>query len=423
MKSKINIVFAALLILLTGIILPGKEKKKSRPNEKRYEYFTIYSRQIYKPDYGSREYRFSFEPPWLSDEKISKLKAGHIHQKNGESFHIITDKLDIRECRKNKEEITLTFLYEIKDSLQGLPSIFKIGFDIYFLLEDSVERKSEKFDGIYRLNEDPWYELITGTKFNFSADLGKNRILGYYTGKPLRLYGFRNNFRDEFYIELPDFRYRLALHKLTDEKFLFHNYRANPSDYAVEIYGIDGKRIKEFFNYLPYKQKPDYRVALASQTVVTTDKQGHFFIAFQYPQNPYRIWRFDQNGTKLKVFGNCFIEPEEYDFPGEWIRLSSKDIQYYGLTKVYAVNKLLTDSNGRVFVFFSRNRFKRKSRREEDTREYFLDVYSRDGDFIGRTGFEYGFPELIDKNIIYSRMNDNSGKSMWKITAVRLSIK
>jgi len=422
MKSKINIVLAALLILLTGITYPEKDKKESDSDKKTFAYFNIRYRQVYLPDYGSREYRFFFEPPWLSNEKAAGKKAGNISQKSVESFHLITDKLDIRECLPNKKEIDLTFLYEIKDNFEKLPSIFKIGFDIYFLLEGSVERESKEFDGIYRLNEDLWYELITGTKFNFAADLGKNRVLGYYIVKPLRLYGFRQNFRDEFYIELPDFRYRLALHKLTDKKFLFHNYRAEPSDYSIEIYGIDGKRIKEFFNFLPFEQKPDYRVSLASQTVVTTDKQGHLFIAFQYPLNPYRVWKFDENGTKLKVFGNCFTEPEEYDFPGEWLRLSSKDIQYYGLPQVYAVNKILTDSNGRVFVFFSRNRIERKSR-GEDTQKYFLDVYSKEGDFIGRTEFKYGFPELIDKDIIYSRMRDSSGRSMWKITAVRFTLK
>ncbi len=46
--------------------------------------------------------------------------------------------------------------------------------------------------------------------------------------------------------------------------------------------------------------------------------------------------------------------------------------------------------------------------------------FSEKGDSLGRTGYKYGFPELIDNDIIYSRQQDPSGS--WKATAVRINI-
>ncbi len=420
MKVNLKVFFLVLLILNPGVMTLTESEKKTESKQDRfhrYRHYRMYSRQIYNPDFGSRDYRFSFESPWQFEDKTFKQKKGEVP-----SLHVINDKIKAPGAgQANKAEIKLHFLYEIKDNFQDMPSIFKIGFNIYFLIEDAVERKNEKFDGLYRINEDPWYELITGSRFNLAADMGENRILGYSIRLPRRLYGFRQSFRNPFYIEFPDLRFRLALHKLTDNKFLFHNFRAAPSDYAVEVYGMDGTRIKEFFDYVPFDLKPFKRVPLAIQTVLTTDKKGHIYIAFQYPLNPYRVWKFDENGKKRNVFGNYFVEPEEYQTPEEWLRLSSKDIQYYGLRQIYAINKLLVDSKGRVFVFFSKNRIVRPHR-GKDVQRYFLDIYSKDGDFIGRTEFPYGFPELIDYGIIYSRMKDTSGRRMWKITAVGLSI-
>ena len=74
-------------------------------------------------------------------------------------------------------------------------------------------------------------------------------------------------------------------------------------------------------------------------------------------QNPYRIWKYNENGEKVGVTGNYFVDPEVYQFPGEWILAGAEDIRYYGLRRLYTIDRLLTDVDGRLYVFFSMNRF------------------------------------------------------------------
>ena len=422
---KLKIILLGSLILIQCLFSRGDNEQSLLVESQVNLNSNIYSTRVWDPDYGSRSYRKYCRYFLNSLCKVSKKKGedrfGNLSGiDKSPNINIIDDKIRISEgVQKNKSKIDFVFMYEIKDNFKKLTSIFKIGYNIYFILKDAVVLKKRKFDGIFRLNEDKWFELMTGTKFNFAADLEKNRVLGYYIGKALRLYGFKQNFRDDFYIDLPDFRFRQALYKLSHRKFIFHNFRATPYDHAVEIFGLDGKRIQEFFNYVPFNLKPKYLNPLAYQTVLTTDKKGHFYIAFQYPLNPYRIWKYDENGKKLKVFGNYFTDPGVYEYPEEWIRLSFREIEYYGIRHIYAVNKLLIDFEGRLLIFFSMNRIKKKHR-GTDVQKYFIDIYSKEGEFIGRQEFKYGFPELIDKDIIYSR--DKGPSRTWKISVVRLRI-
>ncbi len=434
MKVKKTIIFLSLLFMLLGqwmlspaqIIMRSTDSKHEQlVKVKRILLYSIDSMRTFYPDCGSmgcRGYIAGIRDT-LSEEFT---RLGEPIPKTREllkSPDIISDKLKIRGYVKpDNSAIKLTLLYELKDDFQRMHSIFKVGYNIYFLLRDSVKTGKKTFNGIYRLNEEKWYELYSATNFRLAADLGKNRVLGYTPDKPFRLYGFNKNFRDEFFIELPDFRYRQGIYKLNQNKFLFHNFRLRPQDHAVEVYGIDGKRIKECFNHIPYIFEQRHDEPISFQTVLTTDKKGRFYIAFQYPLNPYRVWIFDEHGTKLKVFGNYFIDPEVYESPGEWIRLSSEEIGRFGIDKIYSINKLLVDAQGRILVFFSKNRITRTLRGKNE-QAYFLDVYSNRGEFIGRTEFPYGFPALIDNGLIYSRKRDPSGRFMWKITVVHLKIK
>ncbi len=427
MRGQTKKIFIVLLILSQGIVAPGKEKKDRLTEARTNFHINIFYMNKFRPDYGSSVNRAYFESIWDSFERGSKKGDENLspHSKTKTSpRYIAVDKIENQESRKiqgNSSQIKMSLLYEIKDDFKSLNSIYKIGFYIYFSLGGVVQRNKRTYNGIFRINEENWYELITGTNFYFAADLGKNRIIGYCIDTPLKLYGFRQNFRDEFYIELPDFRFRQALYKLNDAKFIFHNFRLKPSDKAVEIYSISGRRLKEVFDYVPYNFKQNHTLPLAPQTVLTTNKKGCFYIAFQYPLNPYRVWKFDENGAKVKVFGNYFDSPEVYNSPDEWIMMSYKDIKHYGLRQIYSINQLLTDSDGRLFVFFSKNKIKKKLR-GKDIQKYFMDIYTKDGDFIGRTEFKYGFPELIDNNIIYSRTADDTSPSTLKITAVKLNI-
>jgi hypothetical protein len=272
--------------------------------------------------------------------------------------------------------------------------------------------------------------MVTGTKFQVAVDMGGNRVLAFDHKNPSRLYGFDWNFANDFYVNLPDFRFRQTLHKLNNKRFLFHNARVTANLHAVEIYDISGKRLTECFDYVPYHIKPHKAssFSLYSRTVLTTDGMGHFYIAFQYPQNPYRIWKYDENGKKLKVFGNYFTDPDLYEFPDEWITMDSKDIRYYGLRKLYAVNTILVDAEGRLLVFFSENKIKRKIdfKKSSDIHNQYVDVYSREGDFLGRGEFKYGCPDVVIKDIIYSRSRkeeESYRDSRWTITATRITIK
>ena len=414
MKEKIKIILLGILVLLIALSNLGEDKPDELIEKKISLNTSLYWLHRRYPDYGSRDYRGSLEA--ILKDSFEKLTE-NIEKKPA---IIAGDKLDIPKCvRPNKEDITFAFMYEIKDNFMYLNAIFKINQDMYFLLEDSVIREKDKFNGIYRINDDKWYGLITGTKFDFAVDLGKNRMLGYYIKKPMSLFGFNQSFANEFEAELPDFRFRKELHKLSDKKFLFHNFRLTPEDYAVEIYSIDGTRNMECFNLSPAEFKQDHPYPIAQQTVLTTDHRGHFYIAFQYPMNPYRIWKYDENGNKLSVLGNYFAPPDVYDSSEEWIRMKFKDIDYYGLNQVYAIDKLLIDSVGRLLVFFSKNSIKRKHR-GEDVTNYYIDVYSKEGEFIGRGEFKYGIPQAVDKDIIYSRMKES--RKTWKIAVSRMII-
>ena len=82
----------------------------------------------------------------------------------------------------------------------------------------------------------------------------------------------------------------------------------------------------------------------------------------------------------------------------------------------------MIDTEGRLLVFFSENRFKQSYRKNSvDIQNYFFDIYSGEVKFTGRVKFEYGFPELVADGIIYSRVKVD--RDTWKITAVRLTSK
>lgn len=384
----------------------------------------IYSTKTAYPDFGTIEYRQDIERAWrMFESTFSKLKVKEqfgIFVDAAQSPKIAADKINIDKRNiKGNARIHLSPLYEINDDFKDLLCIFKMGFNVYFLMNSSITRQKKTFNGIFRIDEEKWYDLVTGTKFDFAVDLGKNRVIGYYQAKPTELFGFNWSFLNEFSVPLPDFRFRQGLYKLSDSKFLFHNARLTPGDYAVEIYDMSGKRTMECFDFAPNGFKTSHNILFAIQTVLTTDQKGNFYIGFQYPLNPYMIWKYAENGSKQTVMGNYFEDPDIYEFPEEWLTGSLTDIEYYGIDRLYSVDKLLTDSRGRLFVFFSLNRIPRKHR-GNDVHEYYIDIYSETGEFLGRTGYKYGFPDLIDNDVIYSRRQDPSGS--WKITAVRINI-
>ncbi|MCK5056200.1 MAG: hypothetical protein KAT34_06065 [Candidatus Aminicenantes bacterium] len=422
-------ILLGVLIVLPVFVSPVEVNQRDQLKKKIGFNTFIFNLRVFNVDFGSRQYRQVFESmsrsfAFDSAEKTGKDDLASVTAKDKTPYNVIRDKIMVPpQGFKKKSEVTISFLYEIDDDLVRLPSIFKVGWDTCFLLNNAVERQNRKYNGIYRINDEKWYELITGTKFDFAADLNNNRVVGYCLAEPLKLYGFRQNFKNEFFVKLPDFSCRQELHKLGYNTFLFHNYRINPQDYAVEIYNIKGKRVTECFDYIPYHFKQNHTLPLARQTVLTTDKKGHFFIAFQYPLNPYRLWKYDEKGKKLKVFGNYFTSPDIYEAPFEWIGYDFRQIERFGIKRMYTLNKLLCDLEGMLLVFFSKNRLEPWSRggKRKYPPNYFIDFYSTEGDFIARKAFKYGFPEFVYNGIIYSRVKVDRG--VWKIVASRLSLK
>jgi hypothetical protein len=432
--KKIGFALVGIALFLSEVIVFSQNRIRT-PIERIYNLNdSAYGNKVHAPDFGSLSFRGRMEGTFsLLIDTYNEL-GGHklpgfifnpgIHPK------IASDKLSLDykgESQKGRIKTTFSYLYEIRNGFYRLHPVFKIGFDTYFLLPDSVSQEKQNFNGIYRFNKEKWYDLVTGAKFSIADDLGKNRVLGFIHDRPLRLYGFNWNFGDDFYIDLPDFRLRQEIRKLTNDKFLFHNLRLSPGDFAVEIYDIAGRRLIECFDYVPHNMtfKSPQKAALAAQTVLTTNRRGHFYIAFIYPQNPYRIWKYNEKGEKVAVFGNYFEDPDIYEFPEEWITGTAADIKYYGLRRMYAINRLLTDVDGRLYVVFSLNRFERKGItekfRKESVKQIFIDVYSPAGEFLGRTEFKYGIPDLIDGEIVYSRMEEDGFKM--GITVVRMAIK
>ncbi|MCP4216014.1 MAG: hypothetical protein GY765_15275 [bacterium] len=386
------------------------------------------------PDYGTGTYRHQFEVYQKTlGESIHNSPREKLREflvKEGEAPSISKDSLNLVPSagNGNGKKIHLSLLYEINDELRYVSSIVKIGFHKYFVMERSVYKEGHAYDGIFRLNDEKWYELQTGMHFDMIADIGKNRVVAFKMNWPRTLYGFRWNFEDMFTTPLRRHnRLRKGLHKLSDRRFLFHNYRENEYDYAVEIYDSLGRLVKEVHDEMPYLFKGPRRfLPLAAQTAVASDGKGFFYVASQYPLNPYRIWKYDENGNKMKVFGNYLAHPDVYFNLEDWILWDYETIKRYGIPRVYAVNKLLTDSEGRVYVFFSINRHGKLEKKEP---RYYLDIFTGEGEFLGRKEFVYGFPELIDEGIIYSRRplppdgNAHWGSvGKWTITAVQLDI-
>lgn len=329
---------------------------------------------------------------------------------------ILKDTLDISQWRKpGTGGIKVKTLFEIDDGFKFLSSIMNIGSNVYFVLPGAVAIKGKLGYGIHRINAEGWHNFVNGAYSPILTDLGKNRVLGYYLKTPMTLYGFDWNFNGSIQVSLPDFRLRQELHKLDERRFLFHNLRLHHSDFAVEIYDISGRRTGERFDYVACHRPTPHRFNLSTRTVLTTDKKGHFFIAFQYPMNPYRVWTFDGNGNKVRVTGYYLDDPDYYESPEELITTKFDDIRYYGLNWVCSIDKLLCDHRGYLYVFVSIQRIPHGTHIDR----HFLDVYSPKGKFIGRVPFDYGCPELIHKHIIYSRKK--VGKNRWKIYALTLT--
>lgn len=435
--KRIIIILLGIGILAAGMTAFGQSKKRS-PIERMFDLNdTVYFYYVDTPGFGSlhmlhrdqRERTLQKLINVYNELKENKLPG--FFRNPGSPPTVARDKLKIdknMDFKKGKSKISLSFLYEIRDSFFRLRPPFKIGFDIFFVLPNSIKRGKKHYNGINRLNKEKWYDLVTASKFDIAVDLGKNRVLGFVHDQPLRLYGFNWSFGDDFHVNLPDFRLRQELYKLTHNKFIFHNFRLSPNDYAVEIYDTRGRRLAECFDYAPHNIifKPPHKAAMAARTVMTTDRRGHFYIGFAFAQNPYRIWKYNENGEKVGVTGNYFEDPEVYQFPDEWILGSTKDLRYYGLRRLYTIERLLTDVDGRLYVFFTMNRDIRKRfalnpRGEKaKVKKHYLDIYSPDGEFMGRKEFKYGFPELIDNGIIYSRISEEGYK--WGLTAVRIDI-
>lgn len=432
---RIEFLFLGILVILTGVTAFGQTKKRSPVermcdlNNMVYYYFAD------TPGFGSLDYRKRRESTLqrLIDvyNELKENKLPGFFKDPGSPPKVADDKLKIDETKdfeKGKSTISLSYLYDIRNNFSRLRPPIKIGFDVFFVAPNSIKRDKKRYNGVCRLNKEKWYDLVTGSEFDIAVDLGKNRVLGFVHEQPLRLYGFNWSFGDDFHVNLPDLRLRQELYKLTHNKFIFHNLRLSPNDYAVEIYDTRGRRLKECFDYAPHNMvfKPPHKAAMAARTVMTTDRRGHFYVGFAYDQNPYRIWKYNENGERVGVTGNYFVDPEVYQFPEEWILADTEDIRYYGLRRLYTIDRLLTDVDGRLYVFFSMNRFHWKrlalnpQKKKEKVKTHYLDIYSPEGEFLGRTEFKYGFPELIDNGIIYSRMSEEGYK--WGFTATRISI-
>jgi len=431
--KRIECILLGILILAAGMAVFGQSKERS-PIERMcdlnnmvYYYFSD------TPGFGSLDYRSRREGTLqMLIERYNELRENKLpgfFRNPGSPPKVLDDKLKIDKTKnfeKGKSTISLSYLYDIRDSFFTLRPPIKIGFDVFFVIPGGIKRDKKSYNGIYRLNKEKWYDLVTGSEFDIAVDLGKNRVLGFVHEHPLRLYGFNWNFGDDFHVNLPDLRLRQELYKLTHNKFIFHNLRLSPNDFAVEIYDTRGRRLKECFDYAPHDIvfKPAHKAAMAARTVMTTDRRGHFYIGFVFDRNPYRIWKYNENGEKVGVTGNYFADPEVYQFPEEWILAGADDILHYGIRRLYTIDRLLTDVDGRLYVFFSMNRFRWKRYLPElqkgNDQENYLDIYSPNGEFLGRTEFKYGFPELIDNGIVYSRMSEEGNR--WGLSAVRIDI-
>lgn len=332
--------------------------------------------------------------------------------------NILKDKLDLEEYQKpSTGGIKLKLLFRIDDDFKQITSILKIGSDVYFLLPDLAMCHGKLCDGLYRINQEKWFEPVTGTVSHIIACLGRNRVVAYNYRDPYNLWGFNGEFTGDLRVPLPDFRLRQELHKLDDRRFLFHNLRMHHSEYAVEIYDISGRRTLETFNNTVYHYPSKHWFSLETMTRLATDKRGHFYIAFQYPQNPYRVWKYDKDGNKKKVFGFYLDDPERYEGPEDLMTQTYEDLQYYGMRQLCVIDNLLVDHLGYIYVLISHSRIvSQKRMKPQVPAKQYLDVYSPGEEYIGRVPFDYGFPEVIHARVIYSRKKVDKNK--WIITAV-----
>ncbi len=451
------IVFPLLLIfLLPSAVSAKKENKKEDKKESKREkeiggwidfgYWTNgdfterHAAALLNREYAHR----SFEHSRKDIDSSREMKIHRFHQENNIPPEIATDVIRVpKDGLRNRTRIKITPVELIEDGFLRLRSIFKVGQHTYFTLRGSIQKENKLYDddgnmkverkiytGIYRLEGEGKYREINGTTFDSIVDMGNNRILGYNVSDPFKLYGFRENFEGLISIDLPDFQHRMGLHKISHKRFLFHNFRFSPYSHAVEIYDMKGKRVAQCFNKVPYDySNAKHGLPLAEATKVTADGKGHFYIAAQYPLNPYRIWKYDGDGKLVKVFGNYFAHPDVYEFPDEWITEHGKRIRRYGLNRLYTVTRLLNDEHGRLYVVFECYKMKKAGSlsHEEKDPETYMDIYDPDGAFIGRTEFKYGMPELIHGDHIYAKdmvtlPAENARKTGWGIRILKLEM-
>ncbi len=429
---------AILLLILLAAAVPAAGKNGKTGNKDRDELFVSYntSYESYKSwstDFGTLEFRRGLEHDMLDwernygeEEKVRLKEYLTYFQKSGIQPMLPVDELLVpfkENHAEGKGDISLSLLYEIDDNFKYLCPLFKIGNDVYFRFRSVHGRNGKScFGGICRLNGLKWYDLVTHGNFSHLADLGGGKVLALHNDHPERLYGFRADFSNEFYVELDTPRLRQEVYKINDRRFLIHNLRINPCYFAVEVYDISGNRITECFNYISHSYDPGTgelpKFPITAQTVAAGSGRGNFYVGFVYPQNPYRIWKYDERGEKVQVLGNYFVHPDVYEFPEEWVYMKFEDLNYYGLNRIYAINKLLVDHHGRLYVYFTLNRRHRFGGKNES--RGFLDIYSEKGEFLGRKAFPYGMPDVVYNGNIYCRQK--TGWRAKKITVVRCDI-
>jgi|GEM_PF-5167337 len=317
-------------------------------------------------------------------------------------------------------------LFAIDNAFREVGPVFSIGDKAYFILtnaaiEDGGKKKAA--DVLCRINPMNWYDVVKAVKNSFFVPV-RNAVYEFHRKQPLELTVSSRNLLRTGRMKLAQLRLRQRLYKLDENHLLFSCFRLVPEDNAFEVIDLTGKQKSEFFRYLPWDFKHYEKTPYIAQVTAATDGKGRIYAAFEFSANPYRVWILDSRGGILKTLSAFFTDPEEYDFPWEWLNLNFREITRFAIRPIYAIERLLLFPDGRLLVYFTA-----RSKTGSMTGNYdpgsfrkkgYVDMFQADGRYLGRGEFPFGTPELIDgQGRIYSRVQ--SGENIRKINVVALN--
>lgn len=329
----------------------------------------------------------------------------------------------VMEKRRLGPEVSLGDHFVVDDRFREIRSLPIIQGLAHLVVPDVEIDGKSGFNGLYRFSDKS--RLLAwrmGVKADQIVDMGDGRLIGYQQGNNDVLFRFDAEYRLSGTQKLATGVLLMDMARVDAHHLLFHYLRLFPGQPVAAVVDVrDGSQVPIHLDPPAVLSTPQQMLA-AGGTEAVVDRKGRILIGHQVPANLYTIHMFSPQGRLLRVFGNRFESDEEYDYPTPWVKLSHKELGYYGLARTYSIHRILVDREGYILVFFSSVRILPLKDGAGAQRRVWFDLFSPGGMFIRRCSFPYGFARAIDGNDrVYSlEPVRNDLQVQWKVHATKL---